>query len=1079
VNDNACRRQQQQEDCVARNPALTATPARRRAGPWVLAAALWAVPAAAQDLSNAAFRIHYDATGIRSLQRTADVHDTDYIAPNGRLGPLLVRYRTTRHGDWRELRQLLLTAEDRGRSMTYTLGVLEPTLESRSSASAQTGAGGIRALNDGVVPPPPGAGGRGGRGGGPGQAGSGGDVPLFTWSGGRGGTQFVQYVFPDETEVSRASVFWVRPPKSWRLVYQSGGEWKDVEARGAYGTAPNAFAGVEFTPVRTMAMRIEGVVDANETASIAEWRVGPEPTIVPAADLKAEQTFALDGETLVWSIALRNDGRRAVQIGDLAVPLNFAERTAARGDIYTKKLLRHAYVGGHGSFVYWQRSNGIGPYLVLTPSGQTKFEYFDSGGGAFTPYVHGFAAAAAARAAGGDWRLPVSPLSIPPKATVSYEFRLQWARDFAGVRDVLYSAGKFDTTIVPGMVVPVDLDARIALRTKNRITAVEPEHPSSTVVEPMPGASTVQDAHVYRVRFSRLGENMLRVRYGDGQWASLEFFVTEPLETVIRKRSSFLVTHQQHTDTSKWYAGAFGDWDQKNEILRGPEDRDALSTWLTDANDDAGNARPAFVASKNVFYPDEREIAALELYISKYLWGGMQMTDKEKYPYAIYGIPNFKANRASADPGRNGQSHVWRIYDYPHIVMLYYRMFQIATFYPQKVKHLDAATYLERAYRTAVAYWTVPLAVEKWPANAVGTMNEAFIPDLIDALQREGRQEWAGTLRGHWEEKVERFVMKTPNLYGSEFAFDSTGFESTGAFAKYAVTRDDAGFRQRLPADAAATFMDFQLRLNMSDRGWLEPTYYQLGSDYRGSLSYLLSYMSQMGGWSILDYGLHFAKQPADYLRLGYASSLSSWALVNSGTAQSGYGYWFPGANNDGATGGGFMPEASGRAWIGKTMRRGAWYYSAEEDVGYCAAIRTHATIVTRDPLFGEFAYGGVLTRTAGSVSVVPRDGLRVRLHIVRDDQRLHVELDHDGFAKERPIVVTDALDRVAFVLENRDGTAHDTGLSIAGLPAGRYTVSVDGRATSTIAGGAGTIVRLAVPAAASARIAIVKVGTE
>ena len=32
---------------------------------------------------------------------------------------------------------------------------------------------------------------------------------------------------------------------------------------------------------------------------------------------------------------------------------------------------------------------------------------------------------------------------------------------------------------------------------------------------------------------------------------------------------------------------------QKNEILRGPEDRDGLSTWLTDANDDAGNARPA------------------------------------------------------------------------------------------------------------------------------------------------------------------------------------------------------------------------------------------------------------------------------------------------------------------------------------------------------------------------------------------------------------------------------------------------------------------------------------------------------
>ena len=93
-------------------------------------------------------------------------------------------------------------------------------------------------------------------------------------------------------------------------------------------------------------------------------------------------------------------------------------------------------------------------------------------------------------------------------------------------------------------------------------------------------------------------------------------------------------------------------------------------------------------------------------------------------------------------PGRNGRAHVWRIYDYPHIVMLYHRMYQIAKFYPDKIKHLDAATYLERAYRTAVAYWTVPMAVEKWSADAVGTMNEAFIPELIETLEREGHPDW-------------------------------------------------------------------------------------------------------------------------------------------------------------------------------------------------------------------------------------------------------------------------------------------------------------------------------------------------
>ena len=1060
--------------------------------------------AAADDLANQSFKIVYDAQGIRSLKRTNDVHDTDYIQANGSLGRLLIRYRTTPNGDWREMRELILQPQSgQSSTITYLLGALQPTLASRSSPSAAVGVAGLRGLNDGQVPIVAAPGGRaGGRGVGPGAAGSA-NAPIFTWSGSRGATQWVQYTFPNHEEVSRVEVFWVAgsgsaaapgattAPQSWRVLYQSDGQWKPVTAKGEYSVEANAFTAVEFAPVKTMALRVEATMSADATVGLAEWRVGGDALAAPSADLKAQQTFALKDDVLEWTLTLANDTSRRIEIGDLAVPFNFAERTGARGDIYTRKLLRHAFVAGHGSWIYWQRSNGEGPYLVMTPGGQTKFEYQDNSGGlgsggagAFTPYVHAKAAVAAVTASGGKWRLPVTNLMLAPKgqqgATATYTFRFRWARDFSGVRDALLAEGKFDTTVVPGMVVPTDLPAQFALRTKNAVSSVEPEHPASTKIETL--ATTAADTRAYRVKFSRLGENTLRVNYGNGLWTTLEFFVTEPLETVIQKRAAFLAGTQQHKDPSKWYVGVYSDWDQKNEILRSPEDRDGLSAWLTDANDDAGNARPAFLASKNVFLPNKTEIESLELYISRYLWGGMQMTDKEKYPYAIYGIPNFRANRESADAGRNGQSHVWRIYDYPHIVMLYHRMYQIATFYPDKITQLDAATYLERAFRTAVAYWTVPLAVEKWSADAVGTMNEAFIPELIDTLEREGKSDWARTLRGHWEGKVERFVNKTPNLYGSEFAFDSTGFESTGAFAKYAMTHAappnatpaagaQSGFRDRVSYDAALKFMNFQLLLNMSDRGWLEPTYYQLGSDYRGNLTYLLSYMSQMGGWSILDYALHFAKEPTDTLRLGYASSLSSWALVNSGTAESGYGYWFPSKANDGAAAGGFMSEAIGRGWIGKEMPRGAWHYSAEEDVGYAGALRSNATIVARDPVFGEIAYGGVLTRDGKSVKVVPRDGLRVRFHVIRDDQRLHLVLDHDGFAKEQPVTVADDLSRVQFVLENRAGGAHATGLSVSGLPTGDYSVSVDGRDVATIKGGSATLVSLPVSAASSVRV--------
>src|ERR1043165_10291073 len=103
-----------------------------------------ATTAAAQpaptDLSNRSFQIKYGASGITSLKRTGDVADTDYIAANGALGRLIVRYRTAVHGDWKELRDPILRgrADVAGGSgvIAYSLGTRQPALASRASGSA-------------------------------------------------------------------------------------------------------------------------------------------------------------------------------------------------------------------------------------------------------------------------------------------------------------------------------------------------------------------------------------------------------------------------------------------------------------------------------------------------------------------------------------------------------------------------------------------------------------------------------------------------------------------------------------------------------------------------------------------------------------------------------------------------------------------------------------------------------------------------------------------------------------------------------------------------------------------------------
>jgi len=401
------------------------------------------------------------------------------------------------------------------------------------------------------------------------------------------------------------------------------------------------------------------------------------------------------------------------------------------------------------------------------------------------------------------------------------------------------------------------------------------------------------------------------------------------------------------------------------------------------------------------------------------------------------------------------------------VILLYFNMYELAKLYPKMTTYLDKDGYLERAFGTAKAFFTVPFEIQKWSAYETGTYNELVIPDLIQALAESGHKDQADWLRAAWEKKVKYFVNDHPYLFGSEYPFDSTGFESTHAFAKYAMSHvlkpgeiappdlppDD--FRRAVKYDDAAALLDQQIKLNLACRGWLETSYYYLGSDFRasGSASYTLSYMAQMGGWAIADYALYFAQDPATYMRLAYASYLSSWALLNSGTPESNFGYWYPGKENDGGASGGFEPRPWGRAWLGdKEMGRGPWWYSGEIDLGFDGALRSAATVVVDDPIFGLFAYGGELQQKNALTYVIPKDGLRARFHIVRGSQRLHLLLERDGFAAAQPIAFDDALNRITFSLENRDGRPHETTFRIAGLPSGTYQVAIQSRPLQNLA---------------------------
>ncbi len=789
--------------------------------------------------------------------------------------------------------------------------------------------------------------------------------------------------------------------------------------------------------------------------------------------IKLERTIEKVGRGLDLTIKLQTMMEFPVTIGSIAIPLPVAsppsegyDPTFRRYDhdyIYEETFVKHQYIGGDGSFLYFTRRSGEPPFLLVMTKPGTRLEYFDG----FNVYIH-------SRVQAGDKdHIPGMPLEntvleLSPAgeegSSVEYGFRFEWVNSYDEMREVLYNNGLFDVRVVPGMTVPQGLTAKVSLHSKNEIDSVVAEYPDQTTIrfleEEEPGYK------IYEVDFQRLGENILTVYYNGGERTILEFFSTEPIATLLRKRTAFITQKQQHRDPSKWYNGLYSVWDMENRVLRGPDNTDGFDYFYgyVLACDDPALCKAPLVAAKNVYLPDDEEIRSVEYYIKNFVWGGLQRTDKElPNPYGIYSVPNWRVSRdkflfAGIRNNNLDKMNICRAYDYPHIVMMYYHMFQIAEYYPEKVSYLDANGYLERAFQTAKALFTYPYEIYPWEDTYKwGLMNEVVILPLIEDLERHGREKDAAWLRNEWEKKVKYFVYDDKYPYHSEYCTGSTAFESSYAFAKYGTLNPmkpdtnlwyDKNLKKwwshpEVKQEDSRLFMDRQLQANLAQRGCVIPTYYNLGSTSR------LYYTSRLGGWALLDYSLHFAEKPWDWLQWGYSAYLNSFSLMNTGTAESNYGYWYPGKENDGATGWTFNAGKGRRSFNRGKVRNyphGAYPYDGEADLGHGAVMRMTSTIITHDPLFGWIAYGGNLQTENKKLTVIPEDGLGIRFGFITENNRIVVELNRDRYSETTPVVTDKEGKSIKLFISNLTGKAHNIRLTLTGTKGAVYALKVNSR---------------------------------
>lgn len=193
-----------------------------------------------------------------------DTSDPDYQALQKAIAEGGEKARETPEAD---MPGFVCRSKDKAFAYRYAVRVGPETLASRGrkSASHCCPSDSVDAMTDGVVPER-----------------SCNTLPRFSWYDRKGGTEWVQIVFPAVAKVSSVGIFWFsdRPtgggcdlPQAWRLLYRDGVEWRPVEQPSGYGVAPDHFNDATFKPVTTAALRIEVNLRDGWSGGISEWRV--------------------------------------------------------------------------------------------------------------------------------------------------------------------------------------------------------------------------------------------------------------------------------------------------------------------------------------------------------------------------------------------------------------------------------------------------------------------------------------------------------------------------------------------------------------------------------------------------------------------------------------------------------------------------------------------------------------------------------------------------------------------------------------------------------------------------------------
>lgn len=763
-------------------------------------------------------------------------------------------------------------------------------------------------------------------------------------------------------------------------------------------------------------------------------------------DFKLVETYSLVDDKLRWEITVTNTRDEKIEFGDFGLPLAFNEIWPGGEEIYETRVVDHSYVSNESSYIYITRPSGQGQFLVMTPDTSTGagFEYKDHwrveergqtnwaqdqagwANGLNVFYIHSNVIKKTNRV-----YLDNTSLFLEPNESKTYAFNFSVAQDETDMKTTLYEEGLIDAVALPGMIFSTDMPAKVDLHYKNdvdQITKIEIECPHEADLhsgektcehEDIPCTKNVGTSfeylesktvdgelhHIYEIRLSCLGQNNVHIYYEDGKETVLQFYAIEPVADALETHGDFMVEKTQWDAPGEIYDKVFDDWMMDTQSKRG------VFNGYWGWGDDWGLTHGEYLAEKNVYQPVIEQIIAVDEYLDTAIWNGLMAEHQDDYL-----IHDFLMPEPNTTP-------TYRGYAYPHIYNTYFSMYQIARKYPEMVDYIESPeTYLLRAYNIMKALYGDRVAYN-WET---GLMGELTTPAIIEALEVEGFYDEAKTIEDIMEKKYNNFK-NTKYPYGSEYTYDNTGEEAVYTLAKLqgnTEMMEKIDWKTRACRGLQSVWYHYGVPTTICGENWWN-------FQYTASLA---GYC--MDDWLRLQDNDMTQEEKAYAERINYAGKIANLTAINSGQ--------MCGAeDNIGTVSWTYQAEKGnlgGQGTGGGNLHNGWRQMAGEADLGLFGALQILSSDVTVDPVFGLFGYGCEATDNGEYYTIVPKDGLFMKLNLI--DEEIYIEFDNDQYTQAK---VNKDGTGATFNIKNLNKTAHNSAISFTGLKAGSYDLLVNG----------------------------------